>query len=192
MNHKYTTAIFERLNKGEFICSNSTDSDIVRLYDWIDTPEHYEELFDHFGAIGFTLEKGDEFYYFSKKYQKADLERKIDIAFKWIDLLDFFKSYDNSFGPGYSLSPGDIFTMVRADAILQSKADSVRSTFKIDEKAPYEDVIEKMIDVLVKDGFAEVESEAVFRSYKVLTSIKYLEILVNSINIPEEYTNEIP
>ena len=192
MNHKYTTAIFERLSKGEFICSNSTDFEIVRLFDWIDTPEHYEELCDHFGAIGFTLEKGDEYFHFSKKFQKIDIERKLEMAFKWIDILDFFKSYDNSFGPGYSLSASEILRMIKADAILKSKADNLRSTLKVDEKTPYEDLISRMIDLLVKDGFAEPEAEAVFRSYKVLNSIKYLEILVNCINIPEEYTNEIP
>lgn len=192
MNHKYTAAIFERLSKGEFICSNSTDSETTRLYDWIDTQEHYEELYDHFEAIGFILEKGDEYYNFSKKHSKIELERKLDNAFRWIDILDFFKSYDNSFGSGYSLSANEIVRMIKADAILKSKADALRNTFKMEEKSPYDEIVSKMIDSLVKDGFAELETEAVFRSYKVLSSIKYLETLVNSINIPEEYTNEIP
>lgn len=192
MNHKYTAVIFDRLRKGEFICSNSTDTEIVRLYDWIDVPEHFEELCNYFSAINFFLEKGDEYYHFSKKHEKSDIERKLEAAFRWIDMLDFLKSFDNSFGSGYSLSASEILRKIKADAILKTKADGLRGSLKIDEKAIYEELVEKLIDQLVKEGFAEVETDAVFKSYKVLSSIKYLEILVNSINIPEEISNEIP
>lgn len=192
MNHKYTAIIFERLRKGEFICSNSTDTETVRLYDWIDSPEHFEELCNYFSAINFSLEKGDEYYHFSKKQEKYDIERKLEAAYRWIDMLDFLKSFDNSFGSGYSLSASEILRKIKADAILKTKADGLRGSLKVDEKAIYEELVEKLIDQLVKEGFAEVETDAVFKSYKVLSSIKYLETLVSSINIPEEFSNEIP
>lgn len=189
---RQTGEIFEILSSGQFICSNSADTRISKLYDIIDDSDKYELLYDYFSTIGFLLEKGDEFYYFSRKNEsKADLERKLEIACKWIDVLDFFKTFDNVFVSGYSFTPQEIVVRIRVDAVLKSKADGLRKVFKLDDKTPYDEVIAKVIDSLYKDGFAEIEND-VLKSYKVLSSFKYLEELVININIPEEVQNEIP
>ena len=190
--HRQTGEIFEILSSGQFICSNSADNRISKLYDIIDETDKYEELYDYFSAIGFTLEKGDEFYYFSRKNEtKTDLERKLESACKWIDILDFFKTYDNAFGSGYSLSPQEVSVKIKVDAVLKNKADGLRKVLKMDDKTPYDEVVAKTIDNLCKDGFAEMENE-ILKSYKILSSFKYLEELVTIINIPEEVQNEIP
>jgi len=75
--------------------------------------------------------------------------------------------------------------------VLKSKADGLRKVFKMDDKTPYDEVITKVVDNLCKDGFAEMENE-ILKSYKVLSSFKYLEELVMNINIPEDVQNEIP
>ena len=190
---KPTGEIFEILSKGRFICSNSTDSSITKLYDVIDDANNYETLYDYFSAIGFMLEKGDEFYYFSRKNEaKVDLERKLETACKWIDIMDFFKTFDNSFGSGYSFTPQDIIVKIKVDAVLKNKTDGLRKLLKLDDKIPYNDVVTKIItENLCKEGFAEMENE-ILKSYKVLSSFKYLEELVTNINIPEEIQNEIP
>lgn len=188
---KQTGEIFELLSKGQFICSNSTESRISKLFDIIDDSDNYELLFDYFKSINFILEKGDEYYHFSRKEEKVDLERKLDIACKWIDIVDFFKTFDNSFASGYSFSPSEINVKISVDAVLKSKADGVRTALKIDEKTPYHEIVLKIIDTLVKDGFAEMENE-ILKTYKVLSSFKYLEGLINTINIPEEVQDEIP
>ena len=74
---------------------------------------------------------------------------------------------------------------------MKSKADGVRSTLKLDEKAPYHEIVFKIIESLCKDGYAEIENE-ILKSYKVLSSFKYLEELINNINIPDEVQHEIP
>lgn len=189
---KQTSEIFELLSKGQFICSNSTDVRIRKLYEIIDDNENYGLLYDYFLAINFILEKGDEFYYFSRKDEsKADLERKLETACRWIDIVDFFKVFENSFASGYSFSPSEITVKIRVDAVLKSKADGVRSTLKLDEKIPYHEVVLKIIESLCKDGYAEIENE-ISKSYKVLSSFKYLEELINNINIPDEVQHEIP
>jgi hypothetical protein len=189
---KQTGEIFEILSNGQFICSNSEDSRIVKLYDIIDDTEKYEILYDYFSAIGFILEKGDEYYYFSRKNEsKTDLERKLEIACKWIDILDFFKTFDSAFVSGYSFTTQEIVVKIKVDAVLKSKADGLRKVFKMDDKTPYNEVIEKTVDNLCKDGFAEIENE-ILKSYKILSSFKYLEELVTTINIPEEVQDEIP
>ena len=189
---RQTGEIFEILSSGHFICSNSADVRISKLYDIIDDNEKYELLYDYFSAIGFLLEKGDEFYYFSRKNEsKADLERKLETACKWIDILDFFKTFDNAFVSGYSFTTQEIVVRIKVDAVLKSKADGLRKIFRLEDKTPYDEVIAKVIDNLCKDGFAEIENE-ILKSYKILSSFKYLEELVTNINIPEEVQNEIP
>ncbi|MEO7313827.1 MAG: hypothetical protein ABIW47_01485 [Ginsengibacter sp.] len=188
---KQTGEIFELLSKGQFICSNSADIRISKLFDVIDDSDNYELLYDYFKSINFILEKGDEYYHFSRKEEKVDLERKLDIACKWIDIVDFFKTFDNSFASGYSFSPSEINVKISVDAVLKSKADGVRAALKIDEKTPYHEIVLKIIDALLKDSFAEMENE-ILKTYKVLSSFKYLEELINTINIPEGVQDEIP
>jgi hypothetical protein len=189
---RQTGEIFEILSSGQFICSNSADTRISKLYDIIDDTEKYEALYDYFSAIGFILEKGDEFYYFSRKNEsKADLERKLEIACKWIDILDFFKTFDNAFVSSYSFTTQEIVVRIKVDPVLKSKADGLRKVLKLDDKTPYNEVVTKVVDSLCKEGFAEIENE-ILKSYKILASFKYLEELVNNINIPEDVKNEIP
>jgi len=189
---RQTGEIFEILSSGQFICSNSADTRISKLYDVIDDSEKYELLYDYFYAIGFILEQGDEFYYFSRKNEsKVDLERKLEIACKWIDILDFFKTFDNAFVSGYSFTTQEIVVRIKVDAVLKSKVDGLRKIIKVEDKVSYDEVVTKVVESLCKEGFAEIENE-VLKSYKTLSSLKYLEGLVMSINIPEEVQNEIP
>jgi len=189
---RQTGEIFDILSSGQFICSNSTDSHIVKLYEIIDDSDKYDILCDYFSAIGFILEKGDEFYYFSRKNEsKADLERKLEIACKWIDIMDFFETYDNAFGPGYSFTVQEIAVKIRVDAVLKNKLDGLRKILKLEDKMPYDEVVGKVVDNLCKDGYAEIENE-ISKSYKILASFKYLKELVMNINIPDEVQNEIP
>ena len=186
-----TGEIFDLLSKGQFICSNSSDAVVRKLYDIIDEKDNYESLYEYFLAINFVLEKGDEFYYFSRTESKADLERKIEIAFRWIDIVDFFKSFDNSFATGFSFTPSEIVVKINVDAVLKNKGDGIRNSLKLDDKSSYHDVVSKAIESLIRDGYLEMENE-ILRSYKVLSSFKYLEELINNINIPDEVQNEIP
>ncbi|HUZ61659.1 MAG TPA: hypothetical protein VMU83_22975 [Hanamia sp.] len=186
---KHTATIFEILSKGQFICSNSSDELIRKLYNTIDEPQNFEFLYDYFLNINFILEKGNEYYYFSRMENKVDLERKIEQAFKWIDILDFLKTYDNSFGAGYRFSPSDILVKTKVDAELKSKLESLKKYSAGKEK--HLELIEKILETLEKDKFIEMEN-SIIHQYKVLTSFHYLEQLVMTIHIPEETINEIP
>lgn len=189
---RQTGEIFELLSKGQFICSNSSDNRISKLYEIIDDSDNYETLYNYFLSINFILKKGNEFYYFSRKDEsKADLERKLEIACRWIDIVDFFKAVDSSFGSGFSFSSSEIDTKIKVDAVLKSKADGLRNTLKLDEKISYYEIVLKIIDSLCRDGYAELENE-ILKSYKVLSSFKYLEELITNINIPDEVQHEIP
>jgi hypothetical protein len=185
---RQTSEIFEVLSKGQFICSNSTDDRIRRLYEIIDVNETYDNLYNYFLAINFILEKGDEFYYFSRIESKAELERKLETAFRWIDIVDLFKTFDSSFSSGYSFSASEILVKLQVDAVLKNKLDGLKKWTKEDN---YVDSISRLIKMLCDDGFAELENE-ILKTFKVLSSFKYLEELINNIHIPEEHLYEIP
>jgi hypothetical protein len=183
---KQTAEIFEILSKGQFISSNSVDEDLRRLYLVID--ENFDELYDYFMAIRFFLTRGDEYVYFVRMESKVDMERKLRQAMKWIDILDFVKSFDNSFGSGFRFTPSDISVRLNLDAELKDKLIGLK---KYTEKEKYDESIEKVMEILKKEGFVE-EENTISRTYKVTAAFHYLEQLVLSINIPEEVKHEIP
>lgn len=184
---KQTAEIFEILSRGQFICSNSSDDSVSKLYVIID--ESFGELYDYFASINFILERGDEYFYFSRLEAKVDLERKIETAFKWIDIIDFLKTFDSSFGSGYRFTPSDILVKLNMDAELKTKLEGLRKHSGGKDK--FNEIIDKILELLEKDKFIEIENE-ISHLYKVLASFKYLEQLVLTINIPEEVKNEIP
>lgn len=183
-----TAEIFDILSKGQFICSNSTNRQVSHLYQVIDEEQNFEVLHDYFRNINFILEKGDEYYYFSRPESKIDLERKIEAAFKWIDILDFLKTYDNSFGVGYRFSPSDLLVRIKIDAELETKLEELR---KHTGKEKHQEIIERLLSILINDSFIEIEND-ITHQYKVLASFKYLEQLILTINIPDSISNEIP
>ena len=186
---KQTAAIFEILSKGQFISSNSSDEAIRKYYSVIEDGENYDLLYDYFNAINFQLEKGDEFYYFSRKETKIDLERKIEQALKWIDIIDFFKTFDNSFGSGFRFTPSEVLVSLNVDAELKSKLEGLKRYSGGKDK--FLDIIEKRLEDLRKDRFVELENE-ISNQFKVLASFKYLEQLIMTINISAEIKDEIP
>lgn len=177
---KHTSDIFEILSKGQFICSNSCNNHISKLYNIID--EHYDELYDYFKAINLILEKGDEYYMFTRVENKTDLERKIEAAFKWIDILDFFKSFDHSFGAGYRFTPSDILIKLSVDVDLKNKLEGLKKYAGGKEK--HAEILDKILDQLRRDNFIDLEND-IANGYKTLSSFHYLEQLILSINIHE-------
>jgi len=181
--------IFEILSKGQFICSNSSNRTMQKLYDVINQEGNFDDLFEYFQKINFTLNAGDEYYYFTREESKVDLERKIIAAYQWIDLLDFFKTFDNSFGAGWKFSPAEITVRLNTDAELKYKLDNLKKSYP--KNTTYDEAINKAAELLRKHGFVELDNE-ITKVYKVLSSFKYLEELILKINIEESIEDEIP
>ncbi|SEM44898.1 hypothetical protein SAMN05421856_103299 [Chryseobacterium taichungense] len=183
-----TANIFKILSKGQFISSNSSDKNISSLYNIIEDDENFDNLYDYFININFVLEKGDEYFYFSRPENKIDLEKKIEKAFEWIDIIDFFKTYDNAFSAGYRFSPSELLVRIKTDAELETKLDGLK---KHTDKTKHQDILDKMLKKLIDDTYIELENE-ITNQYKVLASFNYLEQLILTINIPDDVRNEIP
>ena len=186
---KYTSDIFEILRRGQFICSNSPNDNIKMFYQILEDEDTFNELFDYFNEINYVLEKGDEYFYFSRKENNTVLERKIEKAFQWIDIVDFFNTFDTAFDVGYRFTPSEIHNQLKNNADLKSKLENLKG-INSDEKN-YLERINKMVERFEKEGFISLENE-LSETYKVLTSFNYLKDLINTINIPEDLENEIP
>lgn len=184
--NQYTAEIYQILSKGQFISSNSADEKTRKLF--VQVEDNFADLARYFAEINLTLERGDEYFYFSRPESRADLERKVESAYRWIDIVDFFKTHDSAFGSGYRFSPADIVVKLNVDAMLKNKLASLKRHTRTDK---FDDAIQRLIDTLCREGFAELENE-VTNSYKVLASFSYLENLIMSIHIPEEIADEIP
>jgi hypothetical protein len=184
---KHTADIFEILSKGKFICSNSVEDSYRKLYNVTD--EHFDELYNYFIAIGFLLEKGDEFFYFSRTENKASIESKIEQAYRWIDVVDFFMAFNNGFAPGFRFTPSDVLVQVKIDASLKDKLEIMK---RLTGEGSMPDRVNALIEKqLVAPGYAELENE-ISRQYKILASFNYIKQLIVSIQIQEETVHEIP
>ncbi len=182
-----TTDIFKLLSKGQFISSNSSNKAVCELFNVMDNEETFEALRNYFSHINFVLEKGDEYFYFSRAETKSDLENKIERAYKWIDIVDFLKTYDNAFGLGSRFSLSDILVKIKTDAELESKLEALSKS-----KETQQEILEKeIIKPLMDDTFIELENERTGQ-YKVLAAFKFIEQLILIINISEGVNYEIP
>ena len=176
-----TGNIFEYLQKGLFISSNSVDETLRNLYDQIE--DNFESLSLFFAQISYTLEHGNEYFYFSRNEPRMTLEQKIQRAYYWIDVLDLFKTYDETFGPGYRFQPEQILVEANINVVLQNKLDSLRKHFS--DKDIRKDILDNVIRQLTKDSFLELENDKT-NTYKVMSAWHYLERLIESINIYDE------
>ena len=183
-----TADIFKILSKGQFINSNSSDKTISGLYSVMEDEQNFEDLYNYFKNISFILERGDGYFYFSRPESKVDLETKIEAAFRWIDIIDFFKTFDNSFSAGYRFTPSDILVRIKTDAELETKLEGLK---KLTDKEKHQDILDKILKKLIDDTYIELENE-ITHQFKVMDSFRYLEQLLLLINISDDVKNEIP
>lgn len=184
---KQSADVFDILSKGQFICSNSSKTTIQKLYNAISLD--LDAYLTYFKGISLILEEGNEYYFFSRTDSRAELERKLDLAMKWIDIVDFLKTYEPGFGSGFRFTPSSILVRLTVDADLKNKLEGLKKYAGGKEKQA--EIIDKILDQLEKDNFIEIEND-ILQEYKTLASFDYLEQLILSINIPEDVQNEIP
>ena len=181
---KYTSEVFQRLSRGQFISSNSIDAETRAIYNDIeDNQKQYE---DYFSQIDFQLSAGEGFYYFSRKESKVIVENKLQSLFSWIDYLDFLKTYDTTFGAGTQFNLAQIEIRLSTDLELKEKLSQLFA-----DKSSNRDKIEALAQTLVNMGFAEQVNE-MEGLYQVTSAFHYIEQIIMCININEEVKNEIP
>lgn len=178
-----TQKVYEHLIRGGFLAVDSSKTDIKHLYQ--DVEENYEEYVEFFKQIGFRLESGNGYFYFSAVNEsKADIERRLAAFCKWIDYLDFLKTFDTTFSVGYQFSKARIVNEIDVNADLKDKARHLFS-----QQMPFPEKVDKLVSELDTMGFAELIEEET-ATYKVTSAFRYAEDLVNLLTIYNE--DEIP
>ena len=178
-----TQKIYEKLIRGGFLAADSSKTDIKHLYQ--DVEENYDEYAAFFNQIGFCLDSGDGYFYFSTVNEsKADIERRLTSFCKWIDYLDFLKTFDMAFSVGYQFGKARIVNEIDVNAELKDKARHLFSS-----QMPFSEKVDKLVGELETMGFAELIDEET-STYKVTSAFRYAEDLVNLLTIYNE--DEIP
>ena len=181
---KYTSEVFQKLSKGQFISSNSIDPEIRAIYN--DLEECHQEYEEYFHRIDFQLSVGDGFYYFSRKEPRVNIENKLQSLFTWIDYIDFLKTFDTTFDAGTQFSLAQMEIRLASDLELKEKLSRL-----FPEKHSNRDKIEALATAMVGMGFAEQTNESEGR-YQVTSAYHHIEQIISCINIDEEVKNEIP
>ena len=180
-----TQRIYERLSRGEFLSVDSSDTSIRHLYE--DIEENFDDYADFFKEIGLQLEAGNGYFYFSRIGEgKQSIEQKLESFSKWLDYLDFLKTYNQSFTAGYQFRKSHLIEQISLDIELKEKAGHL---YKKYGAGSYLEIVNKLLQEMQGMGFAECISEQ-DETYKITSAFHYAEELVNMIQIANE--DEIP
>ena len=180
-----TQRIYERLSRGEFLSVDSSDTSIRHLYE--DIEENFDDYADFFKEIGLQLEAGNGYFYFSRIGEgKQSIEQKLESFSKWLDYLDFLKTYNQSFTAGYQFRKSHLIEQIRLDIELKEKAGHLYKKYGV---GSYLEIVNKLLQEMQGMGFAECISEQ-DETYKITSAFHYAEELVNMIQIANE--DEIP
>lgn len=180
-----TQRIYERLSRGEFLSVDSSDTSIRHLYE--DIEENFDDYADFFKEIGLQLEAGNGYFYFSRIGEgKQSIEQKLESFSKWLDYLDFLKTYNQSFTAGYQFRKSHLIEQISLDIELKEKAGHLYKKYGV---GSYLEIVNKLLQEMQGTRFAECISEQ-DETYKITSAFHYAEELVNMIQIANE--DEIP
>lgn len=175
---KYIQQVFDRLSRGGFIPADSVDESIRRIY--IDLDDNREDYADYFSKIGFILEEGKQYFYFSRRESKTVLIDKLKKMGHWIDVLDFLKAWEPAFGPGFAFLMSELIVKIDSDIELRDKAKIL-----YDNRTRHDEIAMRLVEELSRQGFVEL-LDNVTQRYSVTSAYRYLEDLVQLIAFEEE------
>ena len=173
---RYTKEIFDILSKGGFISQNSVSQQLSNLYDAIE--DDFQQYQDYYKGIGFLLEGGNGYYYFSRS------ENKIQRMAEWIDRIDFLKTFNTAFGSGFTFRKSNILEQFSSDIELKEKARHLYTDLKTNDEK-----MDKLISDLQRQGFVELQDE-LDGTFKVTAAFHYIEELIDCLTIIETETEQ--
>lgn len=174
---RYTKEIFDILSKGGFISQNSVSQLLSNLYDAIE--DDFQQYQDYYKGIGFLLEGGNGYYYFSRSENKTELADKIQRMAEWIDRIDFLKTFNTAFGSGFTFRKSNILEQFSSNIELKEKARHLYTDLKTND-----DKMDKLISDLQRQGFVELQDE-LDGTFKVTAAFHYIEELIDCLTIIE-------
>ncbi|WP_319232059.1 hypothetical protein [Draconibacterium orientale] len=189
IDSNYRTAeIFDILSKGQFICSNAINAQRRYLYQYIE--ENIDELEPKFIEIGYQLENGNNYYYFSRPNESnQNVENKIEKALRWLDILAFFTTFRKDLCRGARFKLFDILQQIDINMSLKEQLTDLQK--RTNPGRNYQEMLNDLIREVQKEGFIDLENE-MDQTWKILDSWDYMEKLVMAVNIQDEEINNQP
>ena len=179
---KQTHTIFSIMARGHFISSNGTRDGMNRLYDIVNHPDHFDRLQAYFNIIHYQIERGNNYFYFSKIQEPpSELEKKLERFERYLDIIDLFASMDNKITVGSRFRPSEIAEECVANVRLKQKLQKI----PLYRSETLHNKVREICDLLSRDSFLELEDEKT-ESYKVLDAYTYLLDIVNATAIYED------
>jgi hypothetical protein len=179
---RQTHDIFAIMARGHFISSNGSKDNMGRLYDVINSEDNFPRLQAYFNVIKYNIERGNNYFYFSRLNEGNSLiEKKLETFERYIDVIDLFASMDNKITIGSRFRPSEIAEECNANVRLKQKLQKIpmyRSETMLNK-------VRDICDLMARDSYLELEDENT-ESYKVLDSYSYLLDVINAISIYEE------
>ena len=170
--------VFEHLSRGKFLCENSPIRKERQLFEACSS--EYDTFFAYFEEIGFSLERGNEYFYFSKTFTNKTIEEKITKVYEYIDLVELMQEYSQSFGVGFRVSISELESSAKANVTLKQSIQKIRTSTK---NMTLHQQCARVLEQFSRGGFMALESEHEQR-YKVLSSFEYLQTFLNAIEVP--------
>lgn len=178
---KQTAEIFAILSKGNFISSNGSRA---RLFDTISHQDNFKALKEYFAHIGYHLESGHNYFYFSQPEEtNTIMEKKLEQFSHYIDMLDFFSCMDTKPSAGTRYRVTQVAEECYTNERLKQKI------FALSRKDKVTDKVTEIADDLTAGGFFEQEDED---TYKVMDAIHYLEQVISLITVYDDGEQKNP
>ena len=172
--------VFEVLSRGGFICSNTVRPAGRDLFRYAE--ENEELLSTLFEQIGYRLEAGNNYYYFSRPADdRQSKERKVAKALRWLDVLAFFTTYRKDLCRGARITPHDIAAQLDLNSSLK---DQLAALERSQGRRNYSEQLESLFGELRREGFIELENETT-QTWKLLDAWDYLEQMVMAVSISD-------
>lgn len=182
MEQKIQSAeIFDHLVRGRFISANAINQQQRNMYLYVE--DHLETLSQLYQQVGFRLEMGDNYFYFSRiNESQQNIENKIEKALRWLDIMAFFTTYNQSFGRGFRFSPLEIIPQLDLNLALKEILLNISKRKAKDRN--YIDMLNEILREMRKEGFMDVENE-MNQTWKVQDAWLYLEQIVRAVSIDQ-------
>ncbi len=170
-----TADLFAWLSQGNFVC---VDSPLIAHREWFFLLQSQEQAYRaYFAPLGFRLETGEGYYFFSREEKKVLLEDRLDKALKYLDWLSLCWELNPQFGVGLRFSLMDYVPLVERNPPLLRKLQQLGLR---GNPQTAEDALRLFVKELEKASFLAEESEEQFR---ILASFDYLIRLLQRIQL---------
>lgn len=182
MKRTKTAEIFDILSKGQFISSNAVDEDRRYTYKYLE--ENRDKLSQKYEEIGFQLNSGNNFFYFSKSNENNQgIENKIEKALRWLNILAFFTTYRKDLCRGARLYAYDILPKIELNPSLKEQLNDLQK--RNGGQKTHHDKLNDLLKEMQKEGFIDLENE-IEQEWRVLDAWEYMENLVMAVNINDQ------